>query len=294
MAQDIKTADIAIVGTGPAGISAAITAKIRNKEIFLFGAEPVSSKVAKAHRILNYPGLPAVSGEELAQAYKRHLDELQIAVTKKRVHAVYAMGSYFAIQAGQEQYRADSVILACGMTADKPFPGENEFLGRGVSYCATCDAQFFKGKTVAVIGYTKESVEEAQYLAEIVGKVLYFPMGKEAVLPGLSGNIEICTEKPAEITGTMKVEQLKTDGKLYPVDGIFILREAVFPGQLVPGLKTEKNHAAVNLQMETNVAGLFACGDIAGTPYQYIKAAGQGNVAALSAVSYLNRKKETV
>ena len=105
----------------------------------------VSSKVAKAHRILNYPGLPAVSGEELAQAYKRHLDELQIAVTKKRVHAVYAMGSYFAIQAGQEQYRADSVILACGMTADKPFPGENEFLGRGVSYCATCDAQFFKG-----------------------------------------------------------------------------------------------------------------------------------------------------
>lgn len=92
----------------------------------------------------------------------------------------------------------------------------------------------------------------------------------------------------------MKVEQLKTDGKLYPVDGIFILREAVFPGQLVPGLKTEKNHAAVNLQMETNVAGLFACGDIAGTPYQYIKAAGQGNVAALSAVSYLNRKNETV
>ena len=265
MAQDIKTADIAIIGTGPAGISAAITAKIRNKEILLFGAEPVSSKVAKAHQILNYPGLPAVSGEELAQAYKRHLDELQIAVTKKRVHAVYAMGSYFAIQAGQEQYRADSVILACGMTADKPFPGENEFLGRGVSYCATCDAQFFKGKTVAVIGYTKESVEEAQYLAEIVGKVLYFPMGKEAVLPELSGNIEICTEKPAEITGTMKV-----------------------------GLKTEKNHAAVNLQMETNVAGLFACGDIAGTPYQYIKAAGQGNVAALSAVSYLNRKKETV
>ena len=84
MAQDIKTADIAIIGTGPAGISAAITAKIRNKEILLFGAEPVSSKVAKAHQILNYSGLPAVSGEELAQAYKRHLDELQIAVTKKR------------------------------------------------------------------------------------------------------------------------------------------------------------------------------------------------------------------
>lgn len=83
MAQDIKTADIAIIGTGPAGISAAITAKIRNKEILLFGAEPVSSKVAKAHQILNYPGLPAVSGEKLAQAYKRHLDELQIAVMKK-------------------------------------------------------------------------------------------------------------------------------------------------------------------------------------------------------------------
>lgn len=96
------------------GISAAITAKIRNKEILLFGAEPVSSKVAKAHRILNYPDcLPFRE-----RSWHRHIKDIwtncRLAVTKKRVHAVYAMGSYFAIQAGQEQYRADSVILACG------------------------------------------------------------------------------------------------------------------------------------------------------------------------------------
>ena len=210
-------------------------------------------------------------------------------MTEKRVNAVYAMGDYFGIQVSGEILEASTVILAAGIVMGKPFPGENELLGSGVSYCATCDAQFFRGKEVAVIGYGREAEQEADYLAEIVGKVHYFPMGKEE--PQLSDAVEVVHERPKAITGTQTVSTLETDAGSHPVDGVFILRDAIAPSQLVPGLATEENHVKVNLQMETNLPGLFACGDIAGKPYQYIKAAGQGNVAALSAVEYLDKKK---
>ncbi len=140
-----------------------------------------------------------------------------------------------------------------------------------------------------MIGYGREAEQEADYLAEIVGKVHYFPMGKEE--PQLSDAVEVVHERPKAITGTQTVSTLETDAGSHPVDGVFILRDAIAPSQLVPGLATEENHVKVNLQMETNLPGLFACGDIAGKPYQYIKAAGQGNVAALSAVEYLDKKK---
>ena len=94
-------------------------------------------------------------------------------------------------------------------------------------------------------------------------------------------------EKPVEIIGTAKVEKLKTDAREIETDGIFILREAVAPGKLVPGLETEGAHVKVNLDMSTSIPGCFAAGDIAGLPYQYIKSAGQGNTAAISAVAYL-------
>lgn len=281
--------DIAIIGTGPAGVSAAITAKIRNKNILLIGNKNLSEKMKKAHQILNYPGLPEVSGEELVENYRKQLAGLGIEVTEKRVNAIYSMGNYFAIQASGEMIEASSVILAAGIVMGKPFPGENELLGRGVSYCATCDAQFFKGKGVAVIGYGREAEQEANFLAEVVDKVHYFPMGKEE--PDLSEKIHIIREKPVEILGQQIVEGLKTDTSTLPVSAVFILRDAISPSQLVPGLTTEDSHVKVNLSMETNIPGLFACGDIAGKPYQYIKAAGQGNVAALSAVSYLTNLK---
>ncbi len=286
----MERVDIAIIGTGPAGVSAAITAKVRNKSVLLIGSRELSEKMSKAHQILNYPGLPEVTGTDLVAGYKKQLAGLGIEVTEKRVNVVYAMGDYFGIQASGEILEASTVILAAGIIMGKPFPGENELLGSGVSYCATCDAQFFRGKEVAVIGYGREAEQEADYLAEIVGKVHYFPMGKEE--PQLSDAIEVVHERPKAIAGTQTVSALETDAGTHPVDGVFILRDAIAPSQLVPGLATEENHVKVNLQMETNLPGLFACGDIAGKPYQYIKAAGQGNVAALSAVEYLDKKKE--
>ena len=281
--------DIAIIGTGPGGVSAAITARVRGKKLILFGSRHLSEKVEKAHSILNYPGLPNVSGAELARAYREQLDILGIPITEKQVTAVYAMGDYFAIQTPDDMIESTAVILAAGVVAAKSLPGENEFLGRGVSYCATCDAHFYRGKNVAVLGYSEQACREADFLAETCERVLYFPVMPHEVRVG--SNVEVIPEKPAAILGDRQARTLETkSGKRFDVDGIFVLRASVAPDKLVPGLGVEENHIRVDLQMRTNLPGCFACGDVTGPPYQYIKAAGQGNVAALSAVAYLAEK----
>ena len=198
------------------------------------------------------------------------------------------MGNYFALQLGNnEMVEADTVILASGVVAGKPYPGEEKFLGRGVSYCATCDAPLYKGKTAAVVAYSAEDEHEADFMAEYASKVFYFPQYKEEV--HVKDGIEVIREAPKEIKGGFKADTLVTSGSEYKVDGIFILRESVMPSQLVPGLEMEEGHVAVKRDMSTNIPGFFACGDITGKPYQYIKAAGEGNVAALSAVGYLDK-----
>ncbi len=278
--------DIAIIGTGPAGVSAAITATIRNKKVLLLGSRELTEKLQKAHRIQNYPGFPAVSGAELAAAFQGHLAQMGIAITEKRINAVYAMGDYFALQSGEDMLEASAVILATGVVAGKPLPGEEELLGRGVSYCATCDAPLYRGKRAAVIGYSPREEAEAAFLSEVCAEVLYFPVYKEET--ALPETVRVIREKVTCIEKTEDGVAVKTAENGYTVDGAFVLREAVAPGQLVPGLETDGSHVAVNRQMEASIPGVFACGDITGTPYQYVKAAGEGNVAALSAVKYLD------
>ena len=284
--------DIAIIGTGPAGLSAAITAKIRNKKILLIGNPNFSDKVQKAHQIQNYLGLPAISGKDLAKAFENHINSMDITITDGKVNAVYPMGSYFGLQVSQDIYEAETVIVATGIVTGKAFKGENELLGRGVSYCATCDAPLYRNKTVAVVGYSPKEELEAEFLAEVCEKVLYIPMYKEETK--LSDKVTIIDEKPTDVIGENKVKSLQTEKNNYEVDGIFILRDSIPPSQLVSGLEIKDNHIVVNSQMETNIKGCFACGDIVGRPYQYIKAAGQGNIAGLSAVAYLDAKRKAM
>ena len=280
--------DIGIIGTGPAGISAAITAKIRNKNIILFGSGNLSEKMAKAHLIKNYTGLPDVTGEELANAMKKHLESLDIKITDKKVNAVYSMGKYFALQVGKEMIECYSLILATGVVQSKTLENEDKFIGRGVSYCATCDAHFCKGKDVGVIAYGKEAEEDAKFLSETCQTVKYFPLYDfdPETFDGIE-NIEIINDKPLGFIGEKKGDKIACKNGEYDAFSTFIIRDSIAADKLVPGLKTDGAHVTVDLQMKTNINGLFACGDIAGKPYQYIKAAGQGNVAALSAVSYL-------
>ena len=285
--------DIIIVGTGPAGLSAAITATIRNKKILLIGQKNLSEKVQKAHLIHNYPGLPASTGEDLVKAWRSHLKEMDIEITEGKVAMVMPMGDYFMLQTDLEEnggfIEATSVILSTGVVMAKPYPGEDELLGSGVSYCATCDAALYKGKTVAIIGGSPKEEPEADFMTEYAGKVYYFPLYEEDT--NLVDSIEVRREKPLSIEGKMKVEKLVTDGGEYEVDGVFVLRESIAPGKLMPGLETEGPHIVVDRLMRTNVPGCFACGDITGKPYQYVKSAGEGNVAALSAVNYIDDLK---
>ena len=283
--------DVAIIGTGPAGLSAAITLKIRNKNIILFGSKDLISKVAKAHEIQNYLGLPAISGEALAKKFSSHIESMGIEITQEQITTVYSMGDYYSLLSKNNQmYDVSAVILATGVNFGKPYPGEKEFLGIGVSYCATCDAPLYRGKTVAIIGASPKEEAEADFMSEIAGKVYYIPLYKEKV--NVRETITVVEDVPTAIEGKMKAEKLILKNQELTVDGIFILRESVLPEQLVPGLEMDGNHIAVNRRMETNLAGCFACGDIVGMPYQYIKSAGEGNVAALSAVGYLDSLKK--
>ena len=288
-AEQTERVDIAIIGTGPAGVSAALTAANRNKSILLLGSRQMSEKVAKAHEIRNYPGLPAVKGEELAEAFRNHLDAMGITITEKRVGTVYAMGDYFALQIGEEMAEAEAVILATGVVQANPLPGEKELLGRGVSYCATCDAPLYRGKTAAVIGYSPREEAEAAFLSEVCEKVTYFPVYREET--ALPDSVQVIREKVTGIAQEGGKRIVRTESGTYEADGVFVLREAVAPDTLVPGLEADGVHVRVNRKMETSLPGVFACGDLTGTPYQYVKAAGEGNVAAISAAAYIDTKR---
>lgn len=318
----METYDIAIIGTGPAGISAAITATIRNKKIILFGSRELSDKIHKAHLIQNYPGFPECSGEDLCNAFAAHLEKMGIEITEEKINAVYPMGETFALQTMKnEMHQARSVILACGMVQGKLLPGEEELVGRGVSYCATCDAPLYRGRSVAVIGYSPEAEEEVNFLSEVASEVLYFPVYRDE--PKVSESVKVVRQIPQAILNKEAAEEafslaqadpakssakdlasgeallvdalkqgqlaVQTTKGTFPADGIFVLRSSVPAGQMIPGIEMDGEHVKVNLQMETSVPGCFACGDITGRPYQYVKAAGQGNVAALSAVSYIDQ-----
>ena len=251
----------------------------------------MSEKVAKAHEIRNYPGLPAVKGADLAEAFRSHLDAMGIAITEKRVGAVYAMGDYFALQIGEEMAEAEAVILATGVVQANPLPGEKELLGRGVSYCATCDAPLYRGRTAAVIGYSPREEAEAAFLSEVCSEVTYFPMYKDET--NLPAPVRVIQEKVTGIAQEDGRRIVRTENGSYAADGVFVLREAVAPDTLVPGLEAEGPHVRVNRKMETSLPGVFACGDLTGTPYQYVKAAGEGNVAAISAAAYIDSKRRT-
>ncbi len=282
--------DIAVIGSGPAGLSAAINGKIRNKNVVVFGQKLLSNKIVKAPKINNYLGFYNISGEELKNKFQEHIDAMKINMIYERINNVYAMGEYFTLMGNDKTYEATVVILATGVEFSKPLPGEVEFLGRGIGYCATCDAPLYKGKTVAIIGYNKESEEEANFVSELVNKLYFIPMH-----PGpytLRSSIEVIKSTPKEIVGKDLVEKVILKDREIVTEGVFILKDSLAPGQLAPGLVVENDHISVNRKMETNIKGLYAAGDCVGRPYQYIKSAGEGLVAALNAVSYIDNKRK--
>lgn len=282
--------ELAIIGCGPAGLSAALNAKIRNRDFVLLGSEVCSPKLSKAPQVDNWLGTPEIGGEELRQRFLDHVMEKDIPIKYFKVTNIYP-GPPYTLMGKDQSFEADSVIIATGVSAEKLFSGEAELLGRGVGYCATCDGPLYKDKQVAIISYNQEGEDEANYMVNICSKVYYIPYYTDIVK--VDSRVEIKKGKVKEIMGNQKVEKLDLGNEQLEVEGVFILRDTLPAEQLISGLEMEDSAIKVNHKLETSMPGLFAAGDCTGQPYQLIKAAGEGGTAALQAVKYLDSLKST-
>lgn len=279
--------DIAIIGGGPAGLSAALTGRIRNKSIALFEHMGFSQKLQKAHIVDNYLGMPQVTGAGMMQQFAAHCLAHQPTLIEEKVLNIFP-GDVLTLLTPNGTYEAKTVIIATGVVPTTLFGGERDFLGRGVSYCATCDGMLYRGKDVAVISYTQEGEHEAEYLSELCRSVYYLPQYK--LETPLRSEIHVVKGKPREIRGDVAVETLVLPEQTLDVHGVFIIRQSDPVENVLPGLALDGEVIAVQRDLSTNIPGVFAAGDCTGRPWQIAKATGEGLVAVLSAIQYLDKK----
>ena len=265
--------DIIIIGGGPAGVSAALTAKNRGKSVKIISNPYETSYLYKAALVENYPGLPNISGADMLKTFREQIDQADIEVINSRALSAMYTGKGFSVAIGQDFSECRALILAIGVLQQKTYPGESALLGKGVSYCATCDGMLYRGKKVALIGLMDGAEKEAEFLRSIGCTVEYF---------------DKTTAKNMRILGDDKVSGIITDGVTHPVDGVFILRSTIAPDSLIVGLEIENGHIVTDADLQTSVKGVFAAGDCIGRPYQIARAVGQGNTAALSACEFLD------
>lgn len=278
--------DVAIIGSGPAGISSAINCKIRNKSIVLFGQNELSYKVEISEKINNYPGLPNISGKELNAKMREHLDSMGIEITEERITGIYNMKGKFTLLANRKMFEARSVILCLGAETIKPLPNERELLGRGVSYCATCDGMLYKDKKIAVFCDNADGEEEVEYLSDLASEVYYSHKFTSKID---KANVTHLKSRITAVIGDSKVSGIElADGTNLDVDGVFFIKQAVSADVLLNKLEVQNGSIVVDKNMKTSIDGCFAAGDCTGTPYQIAKAVGEGNIAAHNAVKYLS------
>ena len=266
--------DVLVIGGGPAGLSAALNVRARGRRVLVISNPPEENPLWKAERVDNCLGLPGLSGAELLGLLRRHAEEAGADFREGRVLSALRSGEEWYVSVGPDMERARAAVLASGALrgAGKKFPGEAELLGRGVSYCATCDGMLYRGKRVAVLGWTPSAKKEAEFLEGIGCQAVYFDQPRDCA-----------------ILGGDRVEAVRCGGVTEAVEGVFLLRPAMAPGDLFPGLAAEGGFVTVDREMRTNLPGVFAAGDCTGGPLQVSKAVGEGLVAGQKAASFLVR-----
>ena len=279
--------DILVLGSGPAGLAAAVAARGRGKSVLVIGNRWQDSPLARAERVDNYLGLPAGSGKDLLAQFYDHAVKAGADFVTGRAVSMMVYGGVFAT-VGSQVYDGKALILAPGVQRQAKYPGEETYLGRGVSYCATCDGMLYRGKPVAVAGRSPDAPLEANYLKSLGCQVTYVAAQRPE---GLDGDIPFVRGSRLAVIGEQAVTALEVDGVKLPCAGVFILRQAVAPTDLLPQLETDGGTIRVDRTMATNLPGVFAAGDCTGGPLQVAKAVGEGHVAALSACAWLEEQK---
>lgn len=297
-----KLENVIIIGAGPAGISAALyLARGNMNPLLIYDG---TGALEKAEKIENYYGLSApLSGSELFETGLSQVKALGVRTVEAQVLGLVGFDT-FEIKTTEGTFESRSVILATGGKRKAPqIPGLKEFEGRGVSYCAVCDAFFYRGKDVAVLGNSDFALHEAEELSNTAGSVTIYTDGQE---PNFSRepSMEVNTMKIQAIEGDGKVSGLRLGEELKATDiesgafkgaeGVFVALGTAGSGELARQIGaelTEKGNIQVNSSMETTVPGLFAAGDCTGGLLQIAKAVYEGAQAGISAGKYVRSLK---
>jgi len=285
--------DIAVIGGGPAGIAAAITAQSKGRKVVLFEAHGFSPRLRSVSEITDYLGLSPMSGTELMDHFVAHLSRTDVFVVEEKVVSLKEVGNGFVVGTPSGNFDVDAVVLCTGVSRSNLLVGEKEFMGRGVSYCAKVDGVKYKGKRVAAIATTDDAMDEIEILADYCEHVYLFPR-YSGFRPPKRKNVTIVIEPPTEITGTDRVTGLHTDTDFFGVQAVFMFRATDPLNSFLPQLQIRGRSVYVDDQAQTNVEGVFAGGDCTGQPWQVNRAAGQGQKAALSAIRYLAKRDEEI
>ncbi len=301
--KEAKKFDVGIIGTGPAGLQAAIYTTRRSLKTVIFGK--VENSDLYISKLENLFGAKTWNGAELLLEGRQKIEGWGGVFTNTDIVKVRPIDEYtFELKDEKHNiYHVHTVLFATGIKHDRlGVPGEKEYLGKGVSTCVECDAHFFKGKTVAVVGAKSAAIEGVEILHPITNKVYLITQEKEVDFEELKyikeyNNVEIINDKVKEILGDGKrvTGVILENGKKIDLDGVFIELGAKgiieLTTDILLELDEDMKHIVVNRKMETNVKGVYAAGDITGLPYQAAKAIGEGAVAGIEMGNYVIKVK---
>ena len=285
--------DVIIIGSGPAGISAALYAKRANLNVLIISNGEGALK--KVKKIENYYGIERpVSGEELEKMGIEQAKNLGVKMVKDEVINI-SYNSKFSVETVNRMFECKKVIIATGSSRKKPnIKGITELEGKGISYCAICDGFFFKNKNVAVLGSKEYALHEAEQLKNVTENVKILTDG-EPIAQNRSNEFEINEKKVREFRGTDKLEEVEyADGTIDKIDGLFIAIGTASSSDLAKKLGVildKNNNIIVDKEMQSNIHGLFACGDCTGGTLQIAKAVYEGMQAALCAIKQIKEEK---
>jgi len=292
--------DLVIIGAGPSGLTAAIYAARYKLNTIVIG-EQIGGMAAEAEEIHNFPSHKKITGIELIKKMREQVENLGVEIKNSYVNSIKKIDSQFLVKTSSTEYKAKKIILATGTKKRKlGLELEDKFLGKGISYCATCDAAFFKNKVVGVVGGSNSALTAALLLSKFANKV-YIIYRKNKFFraePKLVEEVEknekiksIFNSNVTELIGENKLEGVKLDnGDKLNLDGLFIEIGSVPNLKLAEelGIELEENYIKVDKKQRTNIRGVFACGDVTNSPLkQIIVACAQGAIAANSAYEEL-------